>query len=348
ASYSPLGDWIYVAMLGSETVDVLDAYSFESVGSYAGLGHGVDALWAAPSGDRLWVLASLSRELILVSLEGGEGELARLDLRPGGLEVLAPEVLLGKQVFHRAADPRMSLDGYLSCASCHLEGSEDGRVWDFTDRGEGLRNTLTLQGSAGTGFGPIHWSGNFDEVQDFENDIRTSFAGAGFLSETDWDVASEPLGEPKAGRSVELDALASYLGTLTAVPDSPYREADGSFSPEALAGEILFESPTLGCISCHPPPDYTDSQWLPDGSPLLHDVGTIGPGSGGRSGGKLAGLDTPSLRGLWATPPYLHDGSAATLGDVLTSANPEDLHGTTSQLSEAELARLIAFLMQLE
>ena len=46
---------------------------------------------------------------------------------------------------------------------------------------------------------------------------------------------------------------------------------------------------------------------------MLHDVGTLTAGSGMRLGGALPGLDTPGLRGLWATAPYLHDGSAATL-----------------------------------
>ena len=35
-------------------------------------------------------------------------------------------------------------DGYLSCATCHLDGGHDGRVWDFTGRGEGLRNVVMI------------------------------------------------------------------------------------------------------------------------------------------------------------------------------------------------------------
>ena len=84
----------------------------------------------------------------------------------------------GKRIFYNAADPRMGLDGYLSCATCHLEGGQDGRVWDFTDRNEGLRNTIDLRGRAGTGHGNLHWTANFDEVQDFENDIRNAFGGS--------------------------------------------------------------------------------------------------------------------------------------------------------------------------
>ena len=59
-------------------------------------------------------------------------------------EKLAPIVLAGKRVFHDTTDPRMARDNYLSCAVCHFDGDQDGRVWDFTDRGEGLRNTTSL------------------------------------------------------------------------------------------------------------------------------------------------------------------------------------------------------------
>ena len=75
----------------------------------------------------------------------------------------------------------MTDQGYISCASCHFEAFEDGRVWDFTNRGEGFRNTTSLLGRRGTGEGRIHWSANFDEVQDFEQEIRGLFNGNGFI-----------------------------------------------------------------------------------------------------------------------------------------------------------------------
>ncbi len=82
--------------------------------------------------------------------------------------------------------------------------------------------------------------------------------------------------------------------------------------------------------------------------PLLHDVGTLGPGSGQRLGLPLTGLDTPSLLGLWRTPPYLHDGSAPDLEAVLLERNPNDLHGVTSTLTAVERAALIAYLLSLD
>jgi cytochrome c peroxidase len=58
-------------------------------------------------------------------------------------------------------------------------------------------------------------------------------------------------------------------------------------------------------------------------------------------------FDTTSLRGIRGTAPYLHDGSAATLRDVLVTRNSQDRHGRTSHLTELELVDLIAFLRSL-
>ncbi|MEM0912237.1 MAG: galactose oxidase-like domain-containing protein, partial [Pseudomonadota bacterium] len=80
-------------------------------------------------------------------------------------ESLNSQVFLGKQLFYDAADNRLSRDNYMSCASCHNDGGQDGRVWDFTHLGEGLRNTIAMNGRAATGHGFQHWTANFDELQ---------------------------------------------------------------------------------------------------------------------------------------------------------------------------------------
>ena len=95
-----------------------------------------------------------------------------------------------------------------------------------------------------------------------------------------------------------------------------------------MAGRNIFKK--LGCDFCHTGPDSTDSV-----QGKLHDVGTLKQSSGMRGGEPLLGIDTPTLNGVWETPPYLHDGSAATLRDVLTTANADERHAFTSGLSEA-------------
>src|SRR5260370_8916868 len=125
------------------------------------------------------------------------------------------------------------------------------------------------------------------------------------------------------------------------VSPSPFRNPDGTMTADALAGKAIFAK--LGCDFCHVAPDYTDSA-----RGILHDVGTIKPSSGNRSGGPLLGIDTPTLLGVWETAPYLHDGSAPTLRDVLTTANPNDGHAFVSALMPGQVDQLVAYLQQLD
>ncbi len=347
-AFTPLGDYAFVAMQGSSTVEIRDAYTGAAVGAVDKVGKAPQGLVLSPDGSRLFVQGFTSRT---VTVHDTAGVLAGRELAPPliaalptvAAERLSVQVLRGKQLFYEARDPRISRDGYISCAGCHVDGDDDGRVWDFTDRGEGLRNTIALVGRAGTAHGPVHWTANFDEIQDFENDIRNAFGGAGLMSDGDFHAGTraQSLGDPKAGLSADLDALAAYVASLDTFPLSPYRAADGSLTADARAGEAIFQR--LGCPTCHVPPRFTDS-----GAGELHDVGTLTPDSGSRLGGPLTGLDTPTLRGIWDTAPYLHDGSAPTLRDVFVARNREGKHGDVASLSDAELVQLERYLLELE
>ena len=333
------GDVAFIVSQGTNRVDVMDAHTGRLVGGFA---TGLAPQGVALSADgHLFVQSFLSRTVEVFDVSS---LLAGDDARPMALgsvvtvadEPLTDEVLLGKQIFY---DGRaMSQDGYISCASCHLGGDHDGRTWDFTDRGEGLRNTIDLRGRAGTAHGPMHWSGNFDEVQDFENDIRLHFGGPGLLTNEDFETTLDALGEPKAGLSERLDALAAYVGTLDQFPRSPYKPAAGELSAEAQLGQALFE--TSGCQSCHAGERLTDSA-----TDVRHAVGTLGAGSGGRRRGPLDGIDTPTLRGVWQSAPYFHDGSAATLEDAIAGHGEG---GDAVALSAEERGQIARFLLELD
>ncbi|MCB0145044.1 MAG: putative Ig domain-containing protein, partial [Caldilineaceae bacterium] len=73
----------------------------------------------------------------------------------------------------------------------------------------------------------------------------------------------------------------------------------------------------------------------------LHDIGTLKPTSGNRLDGPLTGIDTPTLRGIWSTAPYLHDGSATTLEEAVAA------HSTLA-LSGGELTQLATYLRQID
>jgi cytochrome c peroxidase len=240
---------------------------------------------------------------------------------------LTAQVLKGKQLFYDARDPRLARDRYLSCATCHNDGGHDGRVWDLTGFGEGLRNTTSLRGRAATAHGFLHWSANFDEVQDFEGQIRRLSGGAGLMSDSAYFALtrSQPLGTAKAGISADLDALAAYVASLTTFDASPYRTASGGLTTDAIRGRTLFEN--SGCASCHSGTGFTSSA-----NATLLDVGTLKPSSGSRLGAPLTGIDPPTLRDVWATAPYLHDGSASTLEAAIAAHAAADFE--TSDLAE--------------
>src|SRR5262249_34166087 len=345
-AFNALGHYAFVATQGTNRIAIHDGLTGAPVSAIDDVGLAPQGLVFVPAGQRLFIHNFMSRDVAVYDISdvGWGNVFPRLALvATVSEELLAPQVLRGKQIFYNAADLRMARDGYLSCASCHLDGNEDGRVWDFTDRGEGFRNTISLLGRKGIGHGRVHWTANFDEIQDFENDIRNAFGGTGFMSDAQFfsGTRRDPLGDPKAGLSRELDALSAYVSSLTKVSVSPYRNADGSLSADGQAGRLIFQG--LSCASCHSGPELTDSA-----TEALHDVGTIKPSSGQRRGEPLTGFDTPTLKGIWETAPYLHDGSAPTLLDVLTTANPAGLHGDASSLSDVQLSQLVAYLLQID
>jgi DNA-binding beta-propeller fold protein YncE len=350
-AFSPLGDYAYVLIQPDNWIGITDAYTGFNMSGIKQVGSAPDGFVLLPDG-KLMVNSFLSREVIAYDLSMSIASIDHTapsplaNIRTVDREVLSPDVLLGKQVFFNAIDTRMGHAGYLSCVSCHFGGMSDGRVWDFTNRGEGLRNTRSLLGARGTGEGRLHWSANFDEVQDFERDIRDSFGGSGFMPDDEFNARKgasgyDPFGKPAAGVSPELDALAAYFATFDKVSRSPFRNPDGSFTKDARLGRKIFER--AGCAECHTGPDFTDSSLAGP----LHDVGTILPTSGHRLGGPLMGIDTPTLKGVWQTAPYLHDGRAATLREIFTKYTKDQM-GKTSDLTEIELGQLVRYLQELD
>ncbi|MGZ8899997.1 MAG: putative Ig domain-containing protein, partial [Limisphaerales bacterium] len=340
AAFDNTGLFVFTALEGSREIAVVDAWGKQEIMRFD-TGRAPQGVAVSPDGRTLFVHNFMDRTVTVhdVSSLATGSEVAPpapVSLNCVQTEKLTPEVLLGKQLFYDTRDNRVAFQQYVSCAGCHNDGGQDGRVWDFTQFGEGLRNTITLRGHAGTTQGPLHWTGNFDEVQDFEGQIRNFAGGQGLMSDADFHAGTRasPLGDAKAGLSGDLDALAAYLTSLSTNGDSPDRNQDGTFTSAALAGKLVFQA--QNCAQCHSGAQFTDSALN-----LFHDVGTIKPSSGSRLGAALTGFDTPTLLGLWSTAPYLHDGSAATLEDAITA------HDGVA-ISVDDLRNLAAFLRQLD
>jgi len=340
AAFGPYGAYLFTALEGNREIAITDVYSATEILRFD-VGRAPQGVAVSEDGLQLFVHNFMDRSVGIYdigSLSDGRAidvvELATVTTVAN--ETLSVDVFNGKQLFYDARDDRMAAQDYMSCASCHNEAGQDGRIWDFTGLGEGLRNTVSLEGRGGDAHGFLHWSANFDEVQDFETQIREFAGGTGLMADVDFfaGTRAEPLGDPKAGVSTDLDDLAAYLGSLNKAPASPFRKSDGSLTTVAELGLQVFER--AGCEDCHSLPMLTDSS---DGNGL-HDIGTLSTSSGERLGGLLTGIDTPTLLGAWLTPPYLHDGSAATLQDAI-NAHQDAL------LTDVELDQLASLISEL-
>ncbi len=340
AAFHPSGVYLFVALETSRQVAVVDAFGGREL-FRIDVGRAPQGLALSSSGTTLYVQNFMDRSVSVIDLTAllGSGSLSAQvtsTVRTIGAERLTSQVLLGKQLFYDARDPRLARDSYMSCASCHNDGGHDGRVWDFTGVGEGLRNTVSLKGRAGVGQGFLHWSANFDELQDFERQIREFAGGAGLMTDAAFNTGtrSQPLGDRKTGVSADLDALSAYVTSLAAFELSPLRNNDGSLTTSAAAGRTVFQS--ANCMSCHGGNAFTISA----DAASLSNVGTIKPASGQRLGGTLTGIDVPTLRDAWATSPYLHDGSAVTIEDAVRAHSGVNLSST-------DLANVGAFVRQI-
>ncbi|MBO7171750.1 MAG: YVTN family beta-propeller repeat-containing protein, partial [Bacteroidaceae bacterium] len=123
----------------------------------------------------------------------------------------------------------------------------------------------------------------------------------------------------------EEDAVCvdAYLKSLQAVP-SPYL-VNGELSAKAREGKKVFEK--LKCGDCHSGIYYTDRK--------MHRIG--------ENVEFEKGWDTPTLREVWRTAPYLFDGRAATMQEVFSIHR----HGIDRKVSRKEIEALTEFVNSL-
>jgi hypothetical protein len=211
----------------------------------------------------------------------------RIITLPGGLGYDS-----GRAMFHR-----QTASG-LACASCHPEGREDGQVWEL--EGFGSRRTQSLAGDL-LARAPYHWEGDMVNLETLMHEVFEGRMSGGQITGS------------------EARSLGAWLQRIPA--PTPVAVAD----PAAAArGQALFESPAVGCSSCHSGALFTNNARIA--------VGTAGV------------FKVPSLKGVAARAPFMHDGCAATLRDRFGGCGGGDLHGATSHLSPAQLDDLVAFL----
>jgi DNA-binding beta-propeller fold protein YncE len=337
------GSFLFVANRNTNNVIVLPANRRSGVDAPGGVihvisvGDGPSGIALSPDNRTLYVHNQIDDSVSVIQGEP-PAETIRISTLSGG-SALLPGIAEGRRLFFSAANSSMTNTAAgLACESCHLDGSHDGNVWQFT---QGPRKTPSLIARQTQATAPYHWDGT-------ESDFHT------FILET---VGVRMGG---SGLSDEQEAnLSNYLEQLAPL-DNPNLQP-GGYTASQQRGKDLFNG-QAGCAECHAGTYLTDNSF--------HDVGTLvtsnpngaaddtcllnpaaGPCRELSSDGSFAtanpnnvgGFNTPSLLGVVWAAPYLHDGSAATLLDRLRNSNG-DKHGKTSQLTPGQLDDLVAYL----
>lgn len=206
-------------------------------------------------------------------------------------------------------DAALCFQQWQSCASCHPDARADALNWDLLNDGIGNpKNSRSMLFSHA--ITPVMISGIRPNAQ---TAVRAGFRFIQFAS-----VPEET--------AVCVDA---YLKALRPIPGKAVNEQEPSAA--VLRGKQLFAR--AKCSSCHTDAYYTDGK--------LYDVG-LGPDERG-----IRQFVTPPLAEVWRTAPYLYDGRAESIREVLTTYNRSDTHGKTSDLSEQDIDDLAAYILSL-
>ncbi|HEX6810968.1 MAG TPA: cytochrome c peroxidase [Planctomycetota bacterium] len=279
---------------------------------------------------------------------------------PADNPLTAAKVELGKQLFF---DARLSGSGKMSCSSCHFpeQAFTDGKAVSTKDDGtDNTRNSPTMYN---VGYlDKFYWDGrapslekNIDAAWKAQIAGKPDAAAALIAAVPAYDKAfKEAFNAPPSADTI-VKALASFLRALRS-GDSQFDRwqagLDNSVSDAAKAGYEVFMGKG-GCVVCHTPPLFTDKSFHNVGIGMKADKPDVG--AGGEKAlndpARKGAFKTPTLRNVAKTAPYLHDGSAKTLAEVVKIMsgggidNPnKDPLMVNRGLTDEEQAQLVAFL----
>ena len=298
---------------------------------------------------------------------GGEANVAAAP--PEGLPLYMPvpednpltpqKVALGRRLFF---DPSLSSDRTVSCASCHRPDRAFADITSFSRGADGQRPTRNTPSLLNAGYArPFFWDGRTETleeqvVQPIANPREMGLPLPETVDRLHADASyrrafEEAFGDGGIDSMRVAAALASFVRTLRSGGSPADRFAAGdanALSVEAREGYRLFVG-KAGCAACHGGPLFTDER--------LHNTG-VSWGSEDIGAAEVTGrpedrgrFNTPSLRNVALTPPYMHDGSLGTLRDVVGlydlggGANPNlDRRLNPLRLTPEEIDALVAYL----
>ena len=273
----------------------------------------------SPDGKYLYVAERLEDRIAVISTEKME-TIKTIDLEGPSRITVARK---GRRLFNNSG---YTFQNQYGCYTCHPDAHEDGLVYNMAgkDMGRNLANTQTLRDIGD--IPPYKWNGKNSSVYK-QDGMRFST----ILTRTeafDYD---------------ELDALVAYIVTGIKNPPNLRFNPAGELTAIQKRGKKIFyrthancgkEIPVENrCVTCHPPPYFTNMK--------MADVGTLSETDDPML------FDAPQLNNIYESAPYLHDGRAATLEELWTKFNDEDMHGVGNDMMKDQLNDLVEYLKSL-
>lgn len=201
-------------------------------------------------------------------------------------------------------DASHCFQNWQSCNGCHPgDGRTDGMSWDLMN--DGVGNSKNCKSMLFSHVTPPSMISGVRESAEWA--VRAGFRFIQFFEVSEEDA-------------VCVDA---YLKSLKPVP-SPYL-VNGELSEKAQEGKKIFER--LKCGECHSGVYYTDMKMHRIGDDVEFEKG----------------WDTPTLREVWRTAPYLFDGRAATMQEVFEIHR----HGIDRKISKKDIEALTEYVNSL-
>jgi cytochrome c peroxidase len=270
-------------------------------------------------GKLLYVAEQLEDKIGIINTE---------NLEPAGtIDLGGPSTITvarqGRRLFNNSGH---TFQNQFDCYTCHPDMHEDGLVYNMAskDMGRNLTNTQSLRDIGDTP--PYKWNGKNQTV--YKQD------GMRF---------STVLTRTEQFNYKDLDALTAYIITGIPYPPNLQYNPNGELTESQLRGKAIFErsKDSYGniipennrCITCHTPPYYTNLKMAYVKTLAVSDDSML--------------FDTPHLNNIYASPPYLHDGRAATLEEIWTKYGKEDKHGVVNDMTKNQLNDLVDYLKSL-
>ena len=245
-------------------------------------------------------------------------------------------IALGRRLYY---DPSLSVDGTISCASCHapeFSFSDNHPVSEGVGKKLGNRHAPTVINSAY--YSLQFWDGRAPSLEEqakgpMANPVEMAHTLDGVVKRLQADPRYPQLFKQAWGTDqITIDmvakSIASFERTIIA-GDSPfdrfyYGHDSKALSPEAQRGLKIFVAAKKGnCAACHTiGKDYalfTDNEFhnLGVGADTRGNLNDLGRYTQTKNEADMGAFRTPSLRNLANRGPYMHDGSFPTVKDTL-------------------------------